>query len=201
MEGQGSLELQDISHVSIVVNYRKTTLTNRLGPLDKGATIRLSKWSTIEYLNSRISGTGRAMGSSPAGETRSSIDQGGSIDGREYSGSIRTGRRTWSDQYLWCWMKCWTARFVLFGLWGIRGMNLLLANSNSSLIDTLLRKHWEWLWNVSKQSIHRRIIMLIMSCPCSCEVSLHPRVLSSFLISQPFNVLFSAVATTFSRLR
>ena len=100
MEEQDSLELQDIGHVSMVVKYRKKTFANGLGPLDKGATILLSKWSTIEYLKSRISGTGRAMGSHPAEETGSSIDQGGSTDGREYSGGIRTGRRIWSDQSL-----------------------------------------------------------------------------------------------------
>lgn len=55
MEEQGSLELRDISNVPIVVNYRQATFANGPGPQDKGTTIRLSKWSTLEYLKSRIS--------------------------------------------------------------------------------------------------------------------------------------------------
>lgn len=55
MEEQCSLELQDMSIISIVVKYRQTTFANGPGPLDKGTIIRLSKWSTIEYLKLKIS--------------------------------------------------------------------------------------------------------------------------------------------------
>lgn len=54
MEEQCSLEMEDTSIISIVVNYRQTAFTNGPGPLDKGTIIKISKWSTI-YMKLMIS--------------------------------------------------------------------------------------------------------------------------------------------------